>query len=166
MCNPHHSSSTRQALSVRGEQRTLAVRYSAVNVGLAVLVQVIAKGKRVALLSAGDCFGEAVLYHDNNKRTASVTTRTYCQLFSLSKAAVNVAFAAHPAAYQELRTRARSMLQKYIATRGPSMRAASDSGTFMPVVGELSVEALTRKSVVGAAPEMGSSMCASQTLRA
>ena len=138
---------------------------------LHLLPQVLIGGKRIALLSAGDCFGEAVLYHDNNKRTASVITRTYCQLFSLSKTAMNVAYAAHPTAYAELRARARSMFQKHIASRAASTHIGSDSehanaSHFVPAVGEVSVEAMTRKSVGGAAPEMGSQMCAPLSLPA
>lgn len=127
-------------------------------------MQVTVKGKRVAFLSAGDCFGEAVLYHNNVKRTASIYTRTYAQIFLLSKNAVNVAFAAHPAAYAELRRKARSKLQNYAASRLPTSRSFSNQSSTDGSVSNapqgpgMSVES-TRKSLFsGPGETRGSSM--------
>jgi hypothetical protein len=47
-------------------------------------------------MADGQSFGETVLYQSNGKRTATVATRTYCQLFLLSKNSVNMAFSTRP----------------------------------------------------------------------
>ena len=136
-----------------------------------VHLQVIVKGKRVGLMSSGDCFGEAVLYHTNVKRTASIYTRTYAQIFLLSKNAVNIAFAAHPAAYAELRRKARLKLQSYAGAKIIKSRSfsnqSSNDGSVLNVAAAatgVSIES-ARKSMYnpsGNGEGRGSSMCAIQ----
>ena len=44
-------------------------------------MQVIKDGMQLALLTDGQSFGETVLYSTTTKRTATVITRSYCQVW-------------------------------------------------------------------------------------
>ena len=114
------------------------------------------KGRKVGMLSAGDCFGEAVLYANNVKRSATITTRTFCQLFLLSKSAVTLACSAYPAAYQQLKVRAREAYQRHLAAHEARARAGSNDSIVQG--NAVSVESLTRKSAASNSG-MGSSLC-------
>jgi CRP-like cAMP-binding protein len=131
---------------------------------VSALLQVWVKGKRVATLHDGDCFGEGVLYQENAKRTATVTTRTYCQLFLLSKSAVAAAFGAHPVAYQQLRTTVRELVQQHMQERMNRQRTDSKESRASSVLqvqgGGVSLESLSRKSrAVSGSGNAASAMC-------
>lgn len=77
-------------------------------------------GRVLALMTEGESFGETVLYHERAKRTATIITRSYCQLFLLSKSAVSTALATSPEAHRKLKERARDLYREHMAEAGNS----------------------------------------------
>lgn len=86
------------------------------------------KGRQVALLGDGEFFGEVSLYHNRGRRTATVLTGTYCQIFSLAKSVMDTTFAPHPDVFAQIKTKARKLWNESYAkaTRRPSEMATTD----------------------------------------
>lgn len=105
------------------------------------------EGRVVALLTEGESFGETVLYHERAKRTATVITRSYCQLFMLSKNAVSTALATSPEAYRKLKEHARALYREHMAESGENGQLPSN------VFG--TIDGTTRKSSFGGQPGIG-----------
>jgi CRP-like cAMP-binding protein len=79
-------------------------------------------GRQVAMLTHGQSFGETVLYNAVGKRTATVITRSYCQLILLEKAAMDAAFQSRPLVYQKLKEKAKVLYEAHLARcRRPQM---------------------------------------------
>ena len=75
------------------------------------MLQVSVKGKQVAILTDGEYFGEVSLYHNRGRRSATVQTGTYCQIFSLSKVSMEEAFSPFPVAYAQMKRTATQLWQ-------------------------------------------------------
>lgn len=105
------------------------------------LVQVSKDGRVLALMSEGESFGETVLYHERAKRTATIITRSYGQLFMLSKNSVSTALATSPEAHRKLRERARDLYREHMAESGDNDTVSN------PVFG--TIDGTTRKSSFG-----------------
>lgn len=100
----------------------------------------------LTLMTEGESFGETVLYHERAKRTATIITRSYCQLFMLSKNAVSTALATSPEAHRKLRERARDLYREHMADSGATAVISSQIfGT---------IDGTTRKSSFGGHPGM------------
>lgn len=112
--------------------------------------QVSKDGKVLALMSEGESFGETVLYHERAKRTATIITRSYCQLFMLSKNSVSTALATSPDAHRKLRERARDLYREHMAESGDNDTVSNQ------VFG--TIDGTTRKSSFGGQPGMATDL--------
>eukprot|EP00892_Ulva_mutabilis_P007395 jgi/Ulvmu1/5027/UM021_0044.1 len=117
------------------------------------IFEVSKDGRVLALMTEGESFGETVLYHERAKRTATIITRSYCQLFMLSKNAVSTSLATSPDAHRRLKERARDLYREHIAESGDEVVTTQHFGT---------IDGTTRKSSFGGQPGMALD---SETLR-
>lgn len=120
-----------------------------------LVMQVIKDGVPGEFMESGKCFGEAALYLSDVRRTASVVTRTYCQLFMLSKNAMHNALGGKMDVCRELELRAIRLGDSY--RRSLASQQAEDWGVVegnktegQYDFGGLSFERGVAKSVTGA----------------
>ena len=127
-------------------------------------MQVTVNGVRVAQLADGQCFGERALISAHAKRRATITTRTYCQLFLLSRTAMQAAFAMHPHYWATLCQRAEMQWNDYSNAPLPSAHARGYAENPDASGGEapFSVERTLPKSVTGSTGSQNAERCALQ----
>lgn len=126
-------------------------------------MQVTVNGVRLAQLADGECFGERALISAHAKRRATVTTRTYCQLFLLSRTAVQAAFAAHPHSWATLCRRAEMQWHTYSKSRLPAEHARGyedEAAAAGPGQAPFSLERSLPKSVNGSLGSVKAEGCA------
>ena len=125
-------------------------------------MQVTVNGVRVAQLADGQSFGERALISAHAKRRATITTRTYCQLFLLSRDAMQAAFATHPHHWVTLCQRAEMQWNDYFGAPLPISQAhgIAEDPTGSGGEASFSVERTLPKSIAGTAGSQSSERCA------
>lgn len=67
-------------------------------------LKVISGDKIVSTLNDGDFFGEIALFNENKRRTATVISITYCDLYRLNRELFNEVLNRHPEITEQIRT--------------------------------------------------------------